>query len=313
MRGWTDNQLTALKSHPYLFGATGLAMLQSMLFFGFWEALTGKRIPSREFIYNSDGEFCLSTAALRGYIQKHSLLLCHDSRVPSDVTSIKTITDQLTRVMQDVLSWDSILVARHHHQFSREMSTLRRQTALAVDILTLFNHLPAMSECHITGFHHLGRNRDLYVERLERYGICPSYYEYLDFVSTSAVEYFSVVYPFNNASNESHQLCNEKACVRHSTSRMPEADNHLKSGCKCNSISLPISGIKEILDSDQYFVIDVERLLDLHTSPSDALTPYHPGLPYVAFSHVWSHGFGNIAKKAFRAAGYDSSENLYPA
>ncbi|KAH7409194.1 hypothetical protein BKA64DRAFT_664342 [Cadophora sp. MPI-SDFR-AT-0126] len=298
MRGWTDDQLTALKSHPYLFGASGIAMLQSMLFFGFWEALTGEQVPSRNFIYRFEGKPSLSSAALRGYIQKYSTLLCNNNKVLSGDLNIKTITDQLTRVMRDVLSWDSILVARHHHhQFAQEISILRRQTALAVDILNLFNDLPAMSECHVTGFHHLGRNRELYVERLERNGICPSYYEYLDFVSISAVEYFSVVCPTADPSNGSHRLCNEKACVRHSINQMPETRNHLNTGCKCTSISLPMSDVKAVLDSNQYFVIDIERLLDSESLASNAITPYYPGLPYVAFSHVWSHGLGNIADR----------------
>src|SRR6266487_5478801 len=69
-RGWIGNQLNCLENDPCAFGMTGLEMLQSMLFFGVWESLTGRALLPKDFIVNSSTGPKLCTTKLRLLLQE---------------------------------------------------------------------------------------------------------------------------------------------------------------------------------------------------------------------------------------------------
>jgi hypothetical protein len=137
-------------------------------------------------------------------------------------------------------------------------------------------------------------NEGFYRDLLRENGLCPSYYEYLDYAGIGAIEYFCVVGPTNRSISD-HSSCNSSMCLDIRTTIRADKANHLQPDCGCQSISILSTRVREVLVSGNYFIIDIVRLLDMTSSPSEAIVPYHSGLTYVAFSHVWSHGLGNIA------------------
>lgn len=263
-------------------------MLQSMLFFGTWESISGDSISSRDFILSSTGPK-LSSENLRSLIQRISKGLCTSNIPPTPDP------ERIFLALEQVESWQNSLLAEHPPQFSLVISLLRRQTVLVRDVLMfLYYCIPHGTRRGFTGFRHLNLNDGFYRDLLQEKKLCPSYYEYLDYVGVSVIEYFSVVDP-TNKSQSNHWSCNASSClVNRKTVGVGEA-NHLQPACVCQSVSILSTRAQQVLVSENYFVIDIIRLLDETSPPSEAIVPYRSGLTYVAFSHVWSHGLGNIA------------------
>ena len=287
IRGWTERQLDQIGDDPCSFGLTGLSMLQSMLFFGVWESIIGNSISSRDFLLGPPTDLKLSSKNLRSLIQQTDKIL-HSSRPLSK-------SEQIYTTMKEVELWQNILLDHHPVQFSLLISVLRRQTALNEDALWfLYCCIPCNIRRNYAKFHHLNVNEGFYRDLLRENGFCPSYYEYLDYAGISAIEYFCVAGPTNKSISD-HLSCNNTMCLETRTVLGVDKANHLESDCVCQSVSILSTRVREILVSGNYFVIDITRLLDMKSSHSEAIVPYHSGLTYVAFSHVWSHGLGNIA------------------
>src|ERR1700712_3635280 len=67
IRGWSRAQIDALQN-PYALDENGLAMLQSMLFFGAWESISGKRLSTTDYVVGTSRKQLLQTRNLRNLI-----------------------------------------------------------------------------------------------------------------------------------------------------------------------------------------------------------------------------------------------------
>lgn len=287
IRGWTQSQLDQLTSDPCSLGARGLAMLQSMLFFGVWESITGESMSSSNFLVGSPTHLNLNSKNLRPLI--HQAIKSFGSG-----NSLRK-SEQLCATMEEVDSWHNILLAPYPNKFSFQIFGLQRQTVLAIDALAFIHcHIPQARRLD-SSFHHLNLNKGFYTTLLRDNGLCPSYYDYLQYAGTSVIEYFCVVGHIGDSSSD-HLSCNTGSCLQ-TIAIVGDKANHIHPNCICRSISMLCTTMHQILGTSNYFVVDIIRLLDLKEPPSEAIVPFRSGLKYVAFSHVWSHGLGNIADK----------------
>jgi hypothetical protein len=271
-------------------------MLQSMLFFGLWESVIGIAMSSREFLMEYNGVSILSSGNLRSLIQETTNSInSSDFTSSGDLATVKSISEQVCKVMDEVGLWESALLANHPREYSPMISNLQRQTTLAIEALNFFHRqIPADLEASLEGFHHLNVNECLYRDLLRERGLCPSYHDYLDYVGVSAFEYFCATNPIQKLGLK-HSSCSTSICLQSKADEEHNKPNHLPLDCACRSISVLSKRAEEVLKSQSYFVVDIRRLLKSMASPSDAVVSYRPGLAYVAFSHVWSHGLGNVA------------------
>jgi hypothetical protein len=159
-RGWTESQLNRIGDDPYSFGLTGLAMLQSMLFFGIWESVIGESMSSEDFLVGSPANRKLSSENLRPLLRETSEAL--DRGKPTsvkDLAALESKSQQICRVMEEVESWESVLLGPHPVQFSLAISVLQRQTALAREALNFLHRwIPPEKTHNRPRFRHLNVN-----------------------------------------------------------------------------------------------------------------------------------------------------------
>ncbi|OCL11793.1 hypothetical protein AOQ84DRAFT_437454 [Glonium stellatum] len=90
----------------------------------------------------------------------------------------------------------------------------------------------------------------------------------------------------------SHDACSMSSCVAREFSR-DTSIQHTKSGCQCSFVSVPTEEIANIIQQDGIPLISVETLphgnIKLHVEKATDKSNY------VAISHVYSHGFGNLS------------------
>ncbi|KAF2809181.1 uncharacterized protein BDZ99DRAFT_499460 [Mytilinidion resinicola] len=295
-RGWENEQLRSLKADPCTHKMNGLAMLQSMIVFGTWEALTGKVVPSRDMIFDSPNGPVLRSTKLRSLLLRLTKSIIQAKHV-GNFTDLRSRARRVEHVCNSIAAWQNAFRADHSSEFQMIFPILIRQTALIFDALTmLLSHFPRECREHVQYFHHLNENSEFYNHRFKEYGLCPSHYAYLDFVGQSALEVFCVTSPHQDPSGVLHRHCSSQGCQRAASSRTPRLKpRHVADGCTCVSVSIPTARIGEVLASGNYFVLDMARLLDEASTNDKALVPYENKLSYVAFSHVWSHGLGSTA------------------
>ncbi|KAL3446059.1 hypothetical protein BJX65DRAFT_279975 [Aspergillus insuetus] len=99
---------------------------------------------------------------------------------------------------------------------------------------------------------------------------------------------------------EGHASCSESVCIRNQVddSTYNDTPRHVIPGCRCDFIRVDISKTIEIIEGGNIplatIIISEDNRVRLD------MTPYKPGMNFIAISHVWSHGLGNPDENALR-------------
>ncbi|KAL5044251.1 hypothetical protein BDW71DRAFT_209463 [Aspergillus fruticulosus] len=95
-----------------------------------------------------------------------------------------------------------------------------------------------------------------------------------------------------------HEGCSEDVCMGNQVDdRMyNETARHVRPGCECDFVSINVQAASSIIAKGQIPLASVSKDSDGQVRLD--LTPYETGIPYIAISHVWSHGLGNPDENA---------------
>ncbi|KAH8787273.1 hypothetical protein BGZ57DRAFT_880361 [Hyaloscypha finlandica] len=300
IRGWSRAQIDALQN-PYALDENGLAMLQSMLFFGAWEFLSGKRLSTTDYIVETSRKQLLQTRSLR-----HLILLIwreiqkeaeegnstkHQERLERFIQAYTTVAGWFTRFTQET---------RHTGLVINEVKSLGRQARLTLEAMESIKLLlpPEYANSWVSeslGLQAWGLDLDAYRRQLKSNGWCPSFFNQLQYEGLSVVEFACLVNVRDDMPYWKHTDCNERECAASNVDTSAWTSNHRARNCVCDRIAVPLSAIRAVLESGTYFVLDGDLLL-AGDPCGNAIVPIATGLSYVAFSHVWSHGLGGVAE-----------------
>jgi len=298
LRGWSDQQFASLKNDVLSRGLTGLALVQALVWLAPWEAITGLHISQESIIRRVGDEEFIQTTPLRDIIQGLSRKDLGENHVLEKGNMAVTAH----KVASDVAFFDEAFrCLTVPPALAETIMELRRQIALSKEML-----MEVWGGVHIRDektplFRHLGEFTNHYSIRLEERGWCACLYERLEILSLSALEYFLVMCRSPAPSAGFHSTCCQK--VRgFQTSPVPKLQAplralHAEAMCQCFPIPIDRGVIEAILKTGAYFLIDIERLLREKKFSPDAVVRYHPGISYIAISHVWSHGLGSTAEE----------------
>ncbi|KAL4977416.1 hypothetical protein BDW66DRAFT_40149 [Aspergillus desertorum] len=98
-----------------------------------------------------------------------------------------------------------------------------------------------------------------------------------------------------------HDRCNVDVCVGNYVDERTynKTPRHVKEGCDCSFVRADVEKAISVIEQGQIplarVVMDAEKQLCLE------ITPYKPGMTYIAISHVWAHGLGNPDENALRS------------
>lgn len=135
-RGWSGIRLNQIEKDPCSFGITGLALLQSMLFFGVWESISGKAMSSRNFIVRQSADLRLCSINLRVLIQQIiQTLRSHGITASTNLAALQSKAEQIFAVLEEVESRGNVILMDNLERFAEVINVLRRQAALAKDAL----------------------------------------------------------------------------------------------------------------------------------------------------------------------------------
>ncbi|CEL11921.1 hypothetical protein ASPCAL15015 [Aspergillus calidoustus] len=98
-----------------------------------------------------------------------------------------------------------------------------------------------------------------------------------------------------------HDNCNEDVCVGNyvDDKTYNETPRHAREGCKCGFVRADVEKAISIIEQGQIPIATVN--IDSEKQVCLEITPYKPGMIYIAISHVWAHGLGNPDENALRS------------
>jgi hypothetical protein len=300
LRGWSKSQLTEMCTVEHLTStkAENIGIIQSMLFFGVWEALTDTRLPSSEYVFESasGGGKELRTMGLRSIFVKMFHRLLNEA---DNFDYFKSKLQVFKKIQEQLINWVYKLAEYVHMVENTEVQTKVAQIArlggFSAESIVKFRHNfpPSLKYQLLRSVTDYPIWSGIIVKKLSLYGWCPNMLHRVRKGRMEFLELLLVLGPQEAATGSDHSQCNEAACVANNVNADFKA-KHRSVSCNCPYFTLPLQEIERTLRNGKYFLVDMSKFWD-GGNPSAALVPYEPGLPYVAISHVWSHGLGGSA------------------
>jgi hypothetical protein len=272
-----------------------LAFLQSWLFFGVADEvfnIMGVSIDISHFTTtDSAGRSVITTERLRSYIDIWSQL-------PRDAEASVEHCYRLNAVMtifyavekfSDML-FNFVLAQPDISDSERDAVPL---VALGVGILTetLHRAFNVIEYSHLDTFlSHtilLDCSKQMIARQMENLGWCPHQIANLANLTDATGFYFASLVKRPYLWKENHGSCTEAICLGNQIDAKTYKTRHVKEGCSCQHIGINMTQVEAILKGG-----GTPRVTLLRDSHSSILDVVDCG-PFVAISHVWSHGLGN--------------------
>lgn len=283
------------------------ALLQSWLYYGMLcdvFSIGGLEIDVQDFIQSNDGESFVTTAALRGYLDK---LATGAEKIQQEVCHqrqkmVRACLREVFGLLE--IHWD----ASFPYDRWNISSVLSLDAVMSIAILgetlkhavlqiwpTTLGPSP-LREAHTT------RPQNPMQDRFHAHGWCPNeammLFKGLD--STGLYLASLLKRPFMQAVR--HEKCCNEECVALQTSESNYKVKHTEDclqGASCTDIVIEQSKISSILYSGGIPVIYVRIFPEDGSPPKARVFDYNSNhIEYVAFSHVWAHGLGNPRQNA---------------
>lgn len=90
--------------------------------------------------------------------------------------------------------------------------------------------------------------------------------------------------------------CRRQLCLANQIDTTTYQTAHWDEGCTCDHISVPVSTLISIISKKGMSLITI-TFAD-SGEPVLEISPLHQGQHYIAFSHVWSDGMGNLLQNS---------------
>ena len=258
IRGWTPRDVQELK-----LGNVGnrspreaLAMIQSWMFLGLLESVSGSRFRSNSFLITTvDGQRTVHAGFLRTWIDKYHST--NNLNPTSDIVQrnmqLRRLTDSLTYAG----FWNQRLVDMQKEvnpplTNSEFFGPVHRLITLVAEALWAVAQLfPSPGErvfinCDFVVSEE--NKRDLRA-RLTCRGWCPSLYNKIAALArttASFLEYASLIPPLGDAPRR-HRDCSLGECVEHNLDESKYRTKHKVEGCQCETIGPPVEEVKKAL------------------------------------------------------------------
>jgi hypothetical protein len=287
------------------------SLLQTWFFFGLLSAVFGACFDQNSFIVGgSNGQECVSTLQLPGLmaecIEQESTLdrrtrREHEYRFSEYIAEINDIMTEIQLKDHEVLDQRLTLLFAVLIEYLLDAVpfaygtwdvSIGEQPAAMIDYL-----LPGAA--------------DYLLERMENDGWCPFEINLLEKLSTSEIYFISNL--DRPGPEKDHRRCDKDKCWAYQLDPATYQTRHTKPNCPCVPVYASQKRLSQILRSSQGCIplitpystyVDDEGTNNIH------LVESCPTEEYVAISHVWSDGLGNVNQNSIPRCQFDRLSKL---
>ncbi|KAH8774243.1 hypothetical protein BGZ57DRAFT_794876, partial [Hyaloscypha finlandica] len=271
-----------------------LAFLQSWLFFGMIIEVFkvfGVSVNTSCFLRWHNGQWIITTALLRSYIDEWARRR-EESCKPSETR--ESLVTEAQAVLVAVQEVDYVLFHSVLENVSKSDLQQGSMIALSISIMreTLLNALWTIenpSRIATPGFRILHPVRTLLRSGMRNSGWCLAQLTGLEeWTDTTGLYLASLAGPVHRQ-QEDHSTCTVMRCLGNQINMQTYETRHTIAGCTCQHVAIDPGEIATVLQRGMIprFIVlaDEERATVKLKIVEDG--------PFVAISHVWSHGLGN--------------------
>ena len=127
--------------------------------------------------------------------------------------------------------------------------------------------------------------------RMREAGWCPSDIAMVsEYMSASSLYYASSLR--RSQLHSDHSNCGRQLCLANEVDTTTYQTAHWNDNCTCDHVRVPVSSLIPIIAEKGIPLITIT--IAASGDPVLEILPYHKGQHYIAFSHVWSDGMGNL-------------------
>jgi Heterokaryon incompatibility protein (HET) len=289
-RGFDKDEIL-LREFPGKTDEEVACFLQEWLFFALLTEVFGIcKLPIRCTVFvhwNEDGTALITTAPLNGYIKAWAE---HESRATQDEALVH-LREVDTCVEEASLMIDRIW--RPPSFYSPLGPESLSIFALCESLWHARNIIYQQSRAIWWRKHYLPGIR------MRENGWCPNRVFILEFILTSSSLYFASMLKQPASASGSHALCDKERCRTNNIDRESYRPKHISPNCTCDFIGPNPDDLAHALDKGGFPLIRVSRSAGQVTPHLDVVdSPLESSPTYVALSHVWSDGLGNLHANA---------------
>lgn len=136
-----------------------------------------------------------------------------------------------------------------------------------------------------------------WVDRFGKSGWCPSQIEIMVRSTKSLQSMYFFASMHNSVSAGRHGLCDNLKCVAYQTNLKDYHTQHVNEACRCKELCIDATILDAVVTTGSLALLRIreEKTLDELTVE---IVASRPGFEYLALSHVWADGLGNINRNA---------------
>jgi hypothetical protein len=301
-RGWDRDLLLRgdFTQHP---PDSTAAFLQDWLYFGvLYEVLGAKASKANYVTQDPETQECLViTWHLNQHLNIESERIQNLSKVdPSSATiEIRRIEQCLKQLsFFCTLATSGIIVHNPGTRFSwplppavdLSIRMLGHHIASVVYYTSFMGRLPSISPLLKFG------SPEIATTRMLQSGWCPSDVAMLAGQTSATTQYYASML-HRDQSLKDHSKCSEHTCFANQVDEETYQTRHAVPTCNCSHISPSLEQIVKIINDGGIPLVEIclsktTEALEFKT------TRFRPGMQYIALSHVWSDGMGNISSNS---------------
>ncbi|XP_014552464.1 hypothetical protein COCVIDRAFT_19456 [Bipolaris victoriae FI3] len=130
------------------------------------------------------------------------------------------------------------------------------------------------------------------LEHFEKHEWCPYRRRQMCENHNYAMAYYMTRLANRSPPHVTHAACSDETCVANDIDPNKYTSRHTKEGCSCPHVRVPSGKIEKIINEGGIPLVKIKDH-DSFGLPEIEIVKLTEHTPYVAISHVWSHGLGN--------------------
>lgn len=314
LRGWSQERIDALKlERTPLSSLDELAMFQSWLFFGVWEAFLTRHLASKDFVLATPKGPVIRTRRLRGVVGYAESLISN-----SELKDKERWARLLRHALDIAEYWNHNLVmfrspvAKIQETFD---AVMRLTTICGETMQSLIEVFPTEIRDTIpiySFWHDDPRGDGKLHKRLGARGWCRSLFNYLINDTGLCTAEYATLINANNASGLDHRSCSDNGCLARRVDPKTHLTKHTDDSCHCDFWKPSLDSIAFTYESGSFPLIDLDKIEESQTIFTDSVISFQNSrdTPFVAISHVWSDGLCSDADTGLPACQVSSIKQL---
>lgn len=301
-RGWDSTLLFRgnFDQHP---PAETADFLQNWLYFGALHEVLGRKANKATYM-TQDDETQQHFVTTR-YLNQHLEIVCERIRQLSKVNP-HSATMQIQRIEQ-CLKMLSFFCTSASSVTSGEKTGNRSIWPLppVIDLsIRMLGHHVASIIYHASFIANLPSvcaelkfgSAEFATSRMHQSGWCPCDVSMIAGQVSATTQYYASMLP-RDRSLKDHSRCSEHTCLANQIDEDSYETKHVIPTCNCSHLSSVTDQIAKIIDAGGIPLVEISvskttQELELKT------IQFRPGMQYIALSHVWSDGMGNVSSNS---------------